>query len=155
MESIKALLASEELNRTVTAQGWVRNRRGNAYVNFVALNDGSTIHAVQVVLDMEKFTEEELKDLTVGSAISVVGELTESEGKGQRVEVKAASVTVHGTADPDEFPIQPKKHSLEFLREKAHLRMRTNTFAAVFRIRHALTFAIHKYFNDRGYFNIH
>ena len=155
MESIKALLESEELNRTVTAQGWVRNRRGNAYVNFVALNDGSTIHAIQVVLDMEKFTEEELRELTVGSAISIEGELTESEGKGQRVEIKATSVRVHGTANPDEFPIQPKKHSLEFLREKSHLRMRTNTFAAVFRIRHALTFAIHKYFNDRGYFNIH
>jgi asparaginyl-tRNA synthetase len=155
MESIKALLESEKLNRTVTAQGWVRNRRGNAYVNFVSLNDGSTIHAIQVVLDMEQFTEEDLKDLTVGSAISVEGELTESEGKGQRVEVKAASVNIHGTADPNEFPIQPKKHSLEFLREKSHLRMRTNTFAAVFRIRHALTFAIHKYFNDRGYFNIH
>jgi asparaginyl-tRNA synthetase len=101
------------------------------------------------------FDEEDLKEVTTGACVSIVGQLVASEGKGQSVEVTASTVEVHGTADPDTFPIQPKKHSLEFLRDNAHLRMRTNTFSAVFRIRHALTFAIHKYFNDRGFYNIH
>lgn len=156
MESVKELLAATNLDREVTVRGWVRTKRGNAYVNFVAVNDGSTIHNVQCVFDLEnQFKEVELATVTTGACISVTGQLVVSEGKGQAVEVKATSIEIHGVADPDEFPIQAKKHSLEFLREKAHLRMRTNTFAAVFRIRHTLTFAIHKYFNDRGYFNIH
>lgn len=156
MESVKELLSSESLDREVTVKGWVRTKRGNAYVNFVAVNDGSTINNIQCVFDFEgAFSESELKDVTTGAAVSITGQLVASEGKGQTVEVKATSLDVLGVADPDEFPIQPKKHSLEFLREKAHLRMRTNTFAAVFRVRHALTYAIHKYFNDRGYYNIH
>jgi asparaginyl-tRNA synthetase len=156
MESVKELLSSESLDREVTVKGWVRTKRGNAYVNFVALNDGSTINNIQCVFDFEgAFTEEQLKDVTTGACVSVTGQLVASEGKGQTVEVKATSLEVLGEADPEEYPIQPKKHSLEFLRENAHLRMRTNTFSAVFRVRHALTFAIHKYFNDRGYFNIH
>lgn len=156
MESVKELLSSESLDREVTVRGWVRTKRGNAYVNFVAVNDGSTINNIQCVFDLETaFKEADLATVTTGASVSITGQLVESDGKGQRVEVKASSVEVRGVADPDEFPIQPKKHSLEFLRENAHLRMRTNTFSAVFRVRHALTFAIHKYFNDRGFFNIH
>jgi len=149
-------MSSHELDREVTVRGWVRTKRGNAYVNFVAVNDGSTIHSIQCVFDLENdFAEGDLAPVTTGACISVTGRLMASEGKGQSVEVKAQSIDIHGTADPSEFPLQPKKHSLEFLREKTHLRMRTNTFSAVFRIRHAFTFAIHTYFNDRGYFNIH
>jgi asparaginyl-tRNA synthetase len=156
MQSVKELLTSTELDREVTVRGWVRTKRGNAYVNFVAVNDGSTINNIQCVFDLETaFKEAELATVTTGACVSIKGQLVASEGKGQSVEVKATSVEIHGVADPDEFPIQPKKHSLEFLRENAHLRMRTNTFSSVFRVRHALTFAIHKYFNDRGFFNIH
>ena len=156
MESVKGLLASAELDKEVTVRGWVRTKRGNAHVNFVAVNDGSTINNIQCVFDLETaFKEAELSTVTTGACVSITGQLVASEGKGQSVEVKATSVNIHGVADPDEFPIQPKKHSLEFLRENAHLRMRTNTFSSVFRVRHALTFAIHKYFNDRGFFNIH
>lgn len=155
MESIKQLLTTDKIDREVTVRGWVRTKRGNAYVNFVAMNDGSTVNNIQCVFDMEQFSDEALKEVTTGACVSIVGQLVASEGKGQTVEVKATSVKVHGIADPEKFPIQPKKHSLEFLRENAHLRMRTNTFGSVFRVRHALTFAIHKYFNDRGFFNIH
>jgi len=156
MESIKQLLTSNKLDREVTVRGWVRTKRGNAYVNFVAMNDGSTVNNIQCVFDFEsKFKEAELATVTTGACVSITGQLVASEGKGQTVEVKATSLKVHGVADPDKFPIQPKKHSLEFLRENAHLRMRTSTFGSVFRVRHALTFAIHKYFNDRGFFNIH
>jgi asparaginyl-tRNA synthetase len=155
MESIKALLTSTDLDREVTVGGWVRTKRGNAYVNFVALNDGSTVNNIQLVFEAETFPEDSLKDVTTGACIEVTGRLVASEGKGQSVEVKAAKLTVHGKSHPDEFPIQPKKHSLEFLRENAHLRVRTSTFSAVYRVRHALTFAIHSYFNDRGFFNVH
>lgn len=156
MESIKQLLTTDKLDREVTVRGWVRTKRGNAYVNFVAVNDGSTIHNIQCVFDFESaFKESDLATVTTGASVSIIGKLMASEGKGQSVEVKATSVIVHGTADPNKYPIQPKKHSLEFLRENAHLRMRTGTFSAIFRVRHALTFAIHQYFNDRGFFNIH
>jgi asparaginyl-tRNA synthetase len=155
MESIKQLLQSTDLDREVTVRGWVRTKRGNAYVNFVAVNDGSTVNSIQTVFEIGSFSEADLKEVTTGACISVVGKLVQSQGKGQSVEVQATSVVVHGAADPETFPMQPKKHSLEFLREKAHLRVRTSTFSAVFRIRHSLTFAIHKYFNDRGYFNVH
>jgi asparaginyl-tRNA synthetase len=155
MESIKQLLQSTNLDREVTVRGWVRTKRGNAYVNFVAVNDGSTVNSIQTVFELTQFSESDLKEVTTGACISVVGKLVQSQGKGQSVELQATSVTVHGAADPESFPMQPKKHSLEFLREKAHLRVRTSTFSAVFRIRHALTFGIHKYFNDRGYFNVH
>ncbi|MBQ2563067.1 MAG: asparagine--tRNA ligase [Muribaculaceae bacterium] len=138
--------------KQVCVKGWVRTRRGNKHVQFVALNDGSTINNLQIVVDLEQFTEEQLKPITTGSSLCVVGTLVASQGKGQSYEVQAQEIEVYGTADPEEYPLQKKGHTLEFLREKAHLRMRTNTFGAVFRIRHHLAFAIHKFFNDKGFF---
>ncbi|MBR1543599.1 MAG: asparagine--tRNA ligase [Muribaculaceae bacterium] len=142
----------ELVGNKVCVKGWVRTRRGNKNVQFVALNDGSTIKNLQIVIDLEKFDEETLKPITTGSSLHVEGDLVASQGKGQSVEVQATSIEVYGTADPEEYPLQKKGHTLEFLREKAHLRMRTNTFGAVFRIRHHLAFAVHKFFNDRGFF---
>ncbi len=136
----------------VCVKGWVRTRRGNKHIQFIALNDGSTIHNLQVVVALDQFSEEQLKPITTGSSLCVVGTLVASQGKGQSYEVQAQEIEVYGTADPDEYPLQKKGHTLEFLREKAHLRMRTNTFGAVFRIRHHLAFAIHKFFNDKGFF---
>ena len=136
----------------VCVKGWVRTRRGNKHIQFVALNDGSTINNLQIVIDLEKFSEEQLKPITTGSSLCVIGTLVASQGKGQSYEVQAQEIEVYGTADPEEYPLQKKGHTLEFLREKAHLRMRTNTFGAVFRIRHHLAFAIHKFFNDKGFF---
>ena len=138
--------------KQVCVKGWVRTRRGNKHVQFVALNDGATINNLQIVVDLEQFTEEQLKPITTGSSLCVVGTLVASQGKGQSYEVQAQEIEVYGTADPEEYPLQKKGHTLEFLREKAHLRMRTNTFGAVFRIRHHLAFAIHKFFNDKGFF---
>ncbi len=138
--------------KQVCVKGWVRTRRGNKHVQFVALNDGSTINNLQIVVDLEQFTEEQLKPITTGSSLCVVGTLVASQGKGQSYEVQAQEIEVYGTADPEEYPLQKKGHTLEFLREKAHLRMRTNTFGAVFRIRHHLAFAIHTFFNDKGFF---
>ena len=143
---------SELEGKQVCVKGWVRTRRGNKHVQFVALNDGSTINNLQIVIDLEKFTEEQLKPITTGASLCVVGTLVASQGKGQSFEVQAQEIEVYGTADPEEYPLQKKGHTLEFLREKAHLRMRTNTFGAVFRIRHHLAFAIHKFFNDKGFF---
>ena len=145
-----ALLGSD-----VCVKGWVRTRRGNKYVQFVALNDGSTIKNIQIVFDMAKFDEESLKPITTGAAICVTGHLVESMGKGQSCEVQAETLEVYGTADPDTYPLQKKGHTLEFLREKAHLRMRTNTFGAVFRVRSMLAFAIHKFFQEKGFFYLH
>ena len=142
-----ALIGSE-----VSVKGWVRTRRGNKYVQFVALNDGSSIKNIQVVFDMNKFTDEQLKPVTTGSSIHVTGRLVESQGKGQTCEVQADTLEIYGTADPNEYPLQKKGHTLEFLREKAHLRPRTNTFGAVLRIRSALAFAIHRFFNEKGFF---
>ena len=139
----------------VCVKGWVRTRRGNKHIQFVALNDGSTINNLQIVIDLEKFSEEQLKPITTGSSLCVIGTLVASQGKGQCYEVQAQEIEVYGTADPEEYPLQKKGHTLEFLREKAHLRMRTNTFGAVFRIRHHLAFAIHKFFNDKGFFYLH
>ncbi len=135
--------------------GWVRNRRGSKNVSFVHLNDGSTLRNIQVVIEPDVAGEELMKEVTVGAALSVKGELVPSKGTEQRVEVNAEKVTVLGEADPEAYPIQPKKHSLDFLRENAHLRFRTNTFGAVFRIRHAMTFAIHQFFHERGFYNLH
>jgi len=149
------LLDSDEFGKTVKVMGWVRTRRASKNVAFIALNDGSTIKNVQIVVDFENIDEELVQRIHTGAAIDVTGELIESPGSGQKVEVKANVLNILGEADPDEYPLQPKKHSLEFLREKAHLRFRTNTFSAVFRIRHAMIFAVHKFFNDRGFFNIH
>ncbi len=136
----------------VNVKGWVRTRRGNKHVQFVALNDGSSIKSLQIVIDLERFDEEQLKPITTGASLNVKGTLVASQGKGQTVEVQATEIEVYGTADPESYPLQKKGHTLEFLREKAHLRMRTNTFGAVFRIRHNLAFAVHKFFNDKGFF---
>ncbi|KUG06103.1 asparagine--tRNA ligase [Solirubrum puertoriconensis] len=153
--SVEALLASQELDREVLVKGWVRTRRGNKYVQFIAVNDGSTINNLQVVADAEKFPEETLKDVATGACVAVRGTLVASQGKGQSVEIQASEIEVLGKADPETYPLQKKGHSLEFLREIAHLRPRTNTFGAVLRLRHALAFAVHQYFNDRGFFYVH
>ena len=145
-----ALIGSE-----VSVKGWVRTRRGNKYVQFVALNDGSTIKTIQVVFDMNRFTDDQLKAVTTGSSIHVTGRLVESQGKGQTCEVQADTLEIYGTADPNEYPLQKKGHTMEFLREKAHLRPRTNTFGAVLRVRSAMAFAIHKFFNEKGFFYLH
>jgi len=142
----------EAVGTEVSVMGWVRTRRGNKHVQFVALNDGSTIRNLQIVFDMGQFDDEQLKPVTTGSAIHVEGVLVESMGKGQSVEVQAKKLEIFGSADPDEYPLQKKGHTLEFLREKAHLRPRTNTFGAILRVRSALAFAIHKFFQERGFF---
>lgn len=136
-------------------KGWVRTRRGNKNVAFIALNDGSIIHSIQVVADLAGFDEELIKKITTGACVSVNGTLVESMGKGQTVEIHAKEIEVYGTADPEEYPLQKKGHSLEFLREIAHLRPRTNTFGAVLRMRHAMAFAVNKFFNDKGFFYLH
>ncbi|TNE30822.1 MAG: asparagine--tRNA ligase [Bacteroidetes bacterium] len=150
--TVKECLTKLPVGSEVEVRGWVRTFRSN---RFIALNDGGTAANLQCVVDFENASEEDLKRITTGSCIVVRGDLVSSQGKGQTVEVQAKSFEILGDADPDEYPLQPKKHSLEFLREKAHLRMRTTTFGAIMRIRHAATFAVHKYFNDRGFFNIH
>ena len=149
---IKEVLTGELLNRQVLVKGWVRTKRGSKNVNFIALNDGSTIHNLQIVADVEKFGEELLKDINTGASLSVTGKLIASQGQGQNTELVAEEILIYGKADPEKYPIQPKKHSLEFLRENAHLRFRTATFSAVFRIRHAMAFAIHQYFNEKGFY---
>lgn len=158
--SVQELLRSTDLDREVLLKGWVRTRRGNKYVQFISVNDGSTIHNIQVVADAGKFPEESLKEITTGSSVAVRGKLVASQGKGQAVEVQASEIEVYGTTDPEEYPLQrrgsdQKGISLESLRAIAHLRPRTNTFGAVLRIRHAMSFAIHQYFNDHGYFYVH
>ena len=138
----------------VVVKGWVRTKRGNKNVAFIALNDGSIIHNIQIVADVNKFDESLLKNITTGSCIKVCGKLVESLGSGQPVEIQADSIEIYGTTDAS-YPLQKKGHSLEFLREIAHLRPRTNTFGAVLRIQHAMAFAIHKYFNDHGFYYLH
>ena len=152
---IKELLKSRNFGHEVVARGWVRTRRGNKNIAFVALNDGSIIHNIQIVIDMTAFDEELIKQVTTGSSIEVKGKLVESPGKEQQVEIHAESLKLFGTADPETYPLQKKGHTLEFLREIAHLRPRTNTFGAVLRIRHAMAFGIHKYFNDSGFYYLH
>ena len=149
---IKALLESEQTQIEVTVKGWIRTFRNN---QFIALNDGSTNNNIQIVVDFENTDPALLKRLTTGAAISVVGELVASLGKGQKVEVKAKQIEVLGDSDPEKYPLQPKKHSLEFLREIAHLRFRTNTFGAIFRVRNTLSYAIHTFFQDRGFVYLH
>ena len=153
-EKVKAILASEP-GRDVLVKGWVRTRRGNRNVSFIALNDGSTINNIQVVVELSSFDEEQLKLVTTGSSIGVTGKLVASQGQGQSVEIQATEITLYGTADPEVYPLQKKGHTMEFLREIAHLRFRTNTCGAIFRIRHAMAFAVHKYFNDHGYYYLH
>ena len=151
-QSIKEILKSEPIGQTVTIGGWVRTFRNN---QFIALSDGSTVKSLQVVVDRENTDEELLKRITTGAAVIATGEIIESQGRGQTVELTATEVEVVGDADPEKYPLQPKRHSMEFLREIAHLRFRTNTFGAVFRIRHHLAIAIHKFFDERGFFYIH
>jgi asparaginyl-tRNA synthetase len=149
---IAELLRTEPIGSTVTVKGWVKAFRNN---QFVALNDGSTSSNLQVVVDFENSDEATLARIKFGAAIAATGALIESQGKGQKVELKASAIEILGDCNPDEFPLQPKRQTLEFLRENAHLRFRTNTFAAVFRIRHALAFAVHKFFNDKGFYYLH
>ena len=152
---IKEILQNGETGTKVVAKGWVRTKRGSKNITFIALNDGSTIHNLQVVAEVSDFDEAVLHEINTGAAISVTGTLTKSTGSGQNVELLAETIELLGKSDPEKFPIQPKKHSLEFLRENAHLRFRTNTFSAIFRIKHAMAFAIHKYFNDKGFYYLH
>ena len=152
---IAALLRREGGSEQVTVKGWVRTKRGNKNVAFIALNDGSCVSNIQVVVDLAKIGEEQLKPVTTGACIRVDGRLVASPGSGQGVEVQADSIEVYGTADPETYPLQKKGHSLEFLRDIAYLRPRTNTFGAVLRIRHAMAFAIHKYFNEHGFYYLH
>lgn len=146
------LLNSSEVNQQVCVKGWVRHFRSN---RFLILNDGSTINTIQVVVDTDNTDEEIIKKLTVGASVSIIGTLVESQGKGQNREIQGNEIEVLGEADVNEYPLQPKKHSMEFLREIAHLRPRTNTFSAVYRVRHALSHAVHKFFNDKGFYIMH
>jgi asparaginyl-tRNA synthetase len=159
MSEIKKMRIAQLLSQTpgveVVAKGWVRTKRGNKNVAFIALNDGSTVNNIQVVCDAALFSEEQLKNITTGACIAVKGDLVESMGKGQSVEIQAKEIEIYGTADVETYPLQKKGHSMEFLREIAHLRPRTNTFGCVLRIRHAMAFAIHKCFNDRGFCYLH
>ena len=139
----------------VNIKGWVRTRRGNKNVSFIALNDGSTVNNIQVVVDNEKFGDEYLKPITTGACISVIGKLVESMGQGQTVEIQANEIEIYGAADPETYPLQKKGHTLEFLRDIAHLRPRTNTFGAIFRIRHHMAMAVHTFFHERGFFYFH
>ncbi len=150
--TVKELLAANQIAQEVTVNGWVRTFRSN---RFIALNDGSTINTIQCVVDFEGFDTKLLNQISTGAAISIKGTLVESQGKGQTVEIQVKEIILHGAADPESYPIQPKKHSLEFLREKAHLRVRTNTFAAIMRVRSALSFAIHQYFQQNGFYYVH
>ncbi|WP_299015840.1 asparagine--tRNA ligase [uncultured Polaribacter sp.] len=146
--NVAAILETGKILQEVNLKGWVRTFRSN---RFIALNDGSTIKNIQCVIDFENTAEETLKRITTGAAIAIKGTLAESQGKGQAIEVKVAEIEILGDSNPDEYPIQPKKHSFEFLRENAHLRIRTNTFSAVMRVRSKLSFAVHKYFQDNGF----
>lgn len=148
---IKELLSGQYLLQEVTVKGWVRSFRNN---QFIALNDGSTIHNIQGVLELNQFDEETLKRITTGAALTMSGTLAESQGKGQKYEIQVAQLEILGDSDAEKFPIQPKRHSLEFLRENAHLRIRTNMFGAIMRVRSTLSYAVHKYFQDNGFFYV-
>lgn len=149
---IKELLKGEKVGQEVLIKGWVRTKRGNKAVSFIAVNDGSTIHNIQVVAENDKFESELISKITTGASVSIIGNLVESQGKGQSVEILATSIEVLGLADPTTYPLQKKGHTLEFLREIAHLRPRTNTFGAIYRIRHNMAMAIHTFFHERGFF---
>ena len=150
--SVKQLLKTSPTSQKVAIDAWVKTFRSN---RFIALNDGSTVNNIQCVVDFENFDESVIKSVSSGAAVQVEGLLVESQGRGQDVEIQVTDLAIHGGADPESYPIQPKKHSLEFLREKAHLRVRTNTFAAVMRMRSALAFAIHRYFQENGFYYMH
>src|SRR4249919_1877690 len=149
---IKELLGSEPQGQEVTVMGWVRTFRNN---QFIALNDGSTNNNLQVVVALGKFDDDQLKRITTSSSLKITGSLVASLGKGQKMDLNALSIEILGDCDAEKYPLQPKKHSLEFLREIAHLRFRTNTFGSVFRIRHSLAFAVHKFYNDKGFVYMH
>ena len=159
MEAVKRTKGKDLLKMEpgveVLAKGWVRTKRGNKNVSFIALNDGSGINNIQIVVDVARFDDELLKKITTGACIAAYGDLVKSQGSGQAVEIQAKELTLYGEADPNTYPLQKKGHSMEFLRSIAHLRPRTNTFGAVLRIRHAMAFAIHKYFNDKGFVYLH
>ena len=152
---IKTALKRRDFGNEINVKGWVRTRRENKNVSFVALNDGSTVNNIQIVVDVTKFPEEQLKLITTGAALSVCGVLTESLGQGQSVEIQAREIVVYGTANPEEYPLQKKGHTLEYLRDIAHLRPRTNTFGAIFRMRHQMAMAIHTFFHTRGFVYFH
>jgi asparaginyl-tRNA synthetase len=152
---VKELLTSPVTGKDVLVKGWVRTKRGNRDIAFIALNDGSTINNIQIVANIASFDEDLLKDISTGACIGVTGKLVESQGQGQNVEINAEKIELYGKSDTESYPLQKKGHSMEFLREQAHLRFRTNTFGAVFRIRHAMAFAIHKFFNDKGFYYLH
>lgn len=152
---VAELLSRGQEGAEVSVKGWVRTKRGNKNVAFVAVNDGSTINSIQLVFDLQNFSESQLKGISTGACLRATGKLVASQGSGQRVEILATDVELYGGADPDAYPLQKKGHTLEFLREIAHLRPRTNTFGAVLRIRHAMAYAINKYFNDKGFVYLH
>lgn len=151
-KSVAELLAQNSNIEEVSVKGWVRTFRAN---RFIALNDGSTLKNIQCVVDFENFSEDVLKRISTGAALHITGELVESQGKGQSVEIQVKSLDILGDSDPETYPIQPKKHTFEFLRTNAHLRTRTNTFSAVMRLRSSLSFAVHKYFTENGFYNMH
>ena len=149
---IKDLLSGDLLGKEVLVKGWVSTFRSN---RFIALNDGSTINNLQAVVDFENTPEETIRRITTGASVAIEGTLVESQGKGQAFEISVNRIDIIGDSDPEKYPLQPKKHSLEFLREIAHLRARTNTFGAVYRVRHAMIFAVHEFFNKKGFINVH
>tara|TARA_B100002052_G_C15873005_1_gene595603 strand:+ start:50 stop:1477 length:1428 start_codon:yes stop_codon:yes gene_type:complete len=148
-------LDESNVGSEILISGWVRTKRQSKNVSFLSVNDGSSINNLQVVIDMHSFDISFVDDISSGCSVSIFGRLEKSEGKNQSFELNASKINILGLADPEKYPIQPKKHSFEFLREVAHLRPRTNTFSAIFRIRHSIIYSIHKFFNDRGFFNIH
>lgn len=152
---IKTALIENAIGTKINVRGWVRTKRASKNVAFIALNDGSTLHNIQIVVDMASVDKSDMAKVTTGAAISVDGEVVESQGSAQKIEIAAQKLEILGEANPEEYPLQPKKHSLEFLREIAHLRFRSNTFAAITRIRHSMIFAIHQYFTQNGFYNIH
>ena len=152
LNTVSQLLSKDPTSELVEVKGWVRTFRSN---RFIALNDGSTLKNIQCVVDFETMDESLVKRITTGAALHIKGELVESMGRGQNVEIKVTSIEILGDSDPEAYPIQPKKHSFEFLRENAHLRTRTNTFSAIMRVQSTLAFAIHKYFVDNGFYNLH
>ncbi len=152
-KTTKEILTTSKAGESVIAEGWVRTKRTSKNVAFITLNDGSTINNLQIVAEADLF--DTVEEIHTGTALHIKGNVVDSMGSGQHVELQAKEITILGNADPEKYPLQPKKHSMEFLREHAHLRFRTNTFNAVFRIRHGLTYAIHKFFNDKGFYNIH
>lgn len=155
LQKIKDVFSLQPVDNEILVKGWVRTKRGNKNVAFIALNDGSTINNLQIVVEIAAFDEDLLKRITTGACIAAKGKLVKSMGQGQSVEILASEITLYGECDPEVYPLQKKGHTLEFLREIAHLRPRTNTFGAILRIRHAMSFAIHKYFNDHGFYYLH